>query len=203
MRNPRRHPELQAFNKLQLHPQRIVQLWWDSQSTEYFEILVDIFKSVIVYELMQPVVRANKKINFTHSVIQILNTLTTLNKINFTNPKKPKISAECFYIEDLCNYVDIATDYINWLSDQNSTQPHLCNYAFLFDVQCKSLLLKIDQQLQMQMAVSRATTMMFTRLFVDPTYEYHRDQFLNLTVSRNHIVRDTMLQISRVCWRRS
>ncbi|XP_050667406.1 probable E3 ubiquitin-protein ligase HERC4 isoform X2 [Leptidea sinapis] len=201
MRNPRRHPELQgpfaeAFNKLQLHPQRIVQLWWDSQSTEYFEILVDIFKSVIVYELMQPVVRANKKINFTHSVIQILNTLTTLNKINFTNPKKPKISAECFYIEDLCNYVDIATDYINWLSDQNSTQPHLCNYAFLFDVQCKSLLLKIDQQLQMQMAVSRATTMMFTRLFVDPTYEYHRDQFLNLTVSRNHIVRDTMLQIS-------
>lgn len=56
---------------------------------------------------------------FTHSIIEILNTLTQLNTINFTNPKKPKIPAECFYIEDLCNYVDIATDYVNWLSDQD------------------------------------------------------------------------------------
>ncbi|XP_038223084.1 probable E3 ubiquitin-protein ligase HERC4 isoform X2 [Zerene cesonia] len=201
MRNPRRHPELQgpfaeAFNKLLVHPQRIVHLWWEAQSGEYFEMLVDIFKSVIVYELMQPAVRANKKIYFTHSIVQILNTLSTLNKINFTNPKKPKIPAECFYVEDLCSYVDIATDYINWLSDQDSSQPHLCNYAFLFDVQCKSLLLKIDQQLQMQMAITRAATQMFTRLFMDPTYPYQRDQFLNLSVSRNHIVRDTMLQIS-------
>ncbi|KAJ0178719.1 hypothetical protein K1T71_005494 [Dendrolimus kikuchii] len=201
MRNPRRHPELQgpfaeAFNNLSTHPQRIVNLWWESQTPEYFEMLVDIFKSVIVYELMQPVVRANKKIYFTHSIIQILNTLSSLNKINFTNPKNPKIPAECFYIEDLCNYVDIATDYINWLSDQNSTQPHMCNYAFLFDVQCKSLLLKIDQHLQMQFAITRAATQIFTRFFIDPTYEYQRDQFLNLTVSRNHIVRDTMTQIS-------
>ncbi|XP_068631040.1 probable E3 ubiquitin-protein ligase HERC4 isoform X2 [Battus philenor] len=201
MRNPRRHPELQgpfaeAFNKLAIYPQKIVQMWWESQPTEYFEMLVDIFKSVIVYELMQPVVRVNKKINFTHSIMQILNTLTFLNKINFVNPKNPKIPAECFYIEDLCNYVDIATDYIHWLSDQDSTQPHMCNYAFLFDVQCKSLLLKIDQQLQMQIAISRAATQIFTRLFMDPTYEYQRDQYLNLIVSRNHIVRDTMTQIS-------
>ncbi|KAJ8727556.1 hypothetical protein PYW07_001675 [Mythimna separata] len=201
MRNPRRHTELQgpfaeAFNNLSTHPQRIVNLWWEAQTPEYFEMLVDIFKSVIVYELMQPTVRANKKIYFTHSIIQILNTLSSLNKINFTNPKKPKIPAECFYIEDLCDHVDIATDYITWLSDHASANPHMCNYAFLFDVQCKSLLLKIDQQLQMQIAISRAATQIFTRLFMDPTYEYQRDQFLNLTVSRNHIVRDTMSQIS-------
>ncbi|XP_021187331.1 probable E3 ubiquitin-protein ligase HERC3 isoform X2 [Helicoverpa armigera] len=201
MRNPRRHVELQgpfaeAFNNLSTHPQRIVNLWWEAQTPEYFEMLVDIFKSVIVYELMQPSVRANKKIYFTHSIIQILNTLSSLNKINFTNPKKPKIPAECFYIEDLCDHVDIATDYITWLSDHASAHPHMCNYAFLFDVQCKSLLLKIDQQLQMQIAISRAATQIFTRLFMDPTYEYQRDQFLNLTVSRNHIVRDTMTQIS-------
>ncbi|XP_047528623.1 probable E3 ubiquitin-protein ligase HERC4 isoform X1 [Vanessa atalanta] len=201
MRNPRRHPELQgpfaeAYNKLSSPPQRIVQLWWEAQTPEYFEMLVDIFKSVFVYEMMQPGVRANKKITFTRSIVQILNTLTTLNKINFTNPKKPKIPAECFYIEDLSSHVDIASDYINWLSDQDLTHPHLCNYAFLFDVQCKSLLLKIDQQLQMQMAVNRAATEIFTRLIIDPSYEYHRDQFLILTVSRNHIVRDTMLQIS-------
>ncbi|CAH0763694.1 unnamed protein product [Diatraea saccharalis] len=202
MRNPRRHPELQgpfaeAYNNLSTHPQRIVNLWWEAQSPDYFEMLVDIFKSVVVYELRQPAVNANKKIYFTHSIVQILNTLSSLNKINFTNPKKPKISAECFYIEDLCTHVDIATDYINWLSDHSSTQPHMCNYPFLFDVQCKSLLLKIDQQLQMQVAISRATTEIFTRLFTDPTYGFHQgNQFLNLTVSRNHIVRDTMLQIS-------
>ncbi|XP_047510210.1 probable E3 ubiquitin-protein ligase HERC4 isoform X1 [Pieris napi] len=216
MRNPRRHPELQgpfaeAFNRLLVHPQKIVHLWWEAQTAEYFEMLVDIFKSVIVYELMQPVVRLNKKLNFTHSILQILNALSTLNKINFTNPKNPKIPAECFYIEDLSGHVNIAKDYINWLSDQDrlrkrsyqsafnslqSNQLHLCNYAFLFDVQCKSLLLKIDQQLQMQMAIHREVTQIFTRLFMDPTYEYHRDQFLQLTVSRNHIVRDTMLQIS-------
>lgn len=72
----------------------------------------------------------------------------------------------------------------------------MCNYPFLFDVQCKSLVLKIDQQIQMQMAISRAATEIITRLVFDPGYEYHRDQFLNLTVSRNHIVRDTMTQIS-------
>ncbi|KAG7307788.1 hypothetical protein JYU34_006381 [Plutella xylostella] len=201
MRNPRRHPELQgpfaeAFNRLSTYPQRIVTLWWQAQATDYFEMLVDIFKSVIVYELMQPSVRANKKLYFNHSIIQILNTLTQLNKINFTNPKKPKIPAECFYIEDLSSHVDLATDYINWLSDQDSRHPHMCNYAFLFDVQCKSLLLKVDQQLQMQMAINRAATQIITRLVFDPSYEYHRDQFLNLTVSRNHIVRDTVAQIS-------
>lgn len=201
MRNPRRHPELQgpfaeAFNSLSTYAQKIVNIWWEAQTSEYFEMLVDIFKSVIVYELMQPVVRANKKMFFSHSIIQILNALSSLNKINFTNPKKPKIPSECFYIEDLSNYVDIASDYINWLSDQNSTQPHMCNYAFLFDVQCKSLLLKIDQHLQMQLAISRAATQIFTRFIMDPGYEYQRDQFLNLTVSRNHIVRDAMTQIS-------
>ncbi|XP_053604119.1 probable E3 ubiquitin-protein ligase HERC4 isoform X3 [Plodia interpunctella] len=209
MRNPRRHPELQgpfaeAFNNLSPLPQQIVQRWWEAQPSEYFERLVDIFKSVIVYELMQPVVRANKmvyyffqKIYFTHSILQILNLLTTLHKINFNNTNKPKIPAESFYIDDLCNHVDIATDYINWITDKGATQPHMCNYPFLFDVTCKSLLLKIDQQLQMQMAINRAATQMFTRLIFDPTYEYHtQDQFLNLTVSRNHLVRDTMLQIS-------
>ncbi|CAH0729413.1 unnamed protein product, partial [Brenthis ino] len=201
MRNPRRHPELQgpfaeAFNNLSTHPQRIVQLWWQAQSPDYFEMLVDIFKSVFVYELMQPAVRASKRVNFSRSIIQILNTLITLNKINFTNPKKPKIPAECFYVEELSSHVDIAADYIDWLSDQDSVKPHLCNYAFLFDVQCKSLLLKIDQQLQMQMAITQAATQMFTRLIMDPTYEYQRDQFLILTVSRRHLVRDTMTQIS-------
>ncbi|XP_013171805.1 PREDICTED: probable E3 ubiquitin-protein ligase HERC4 isoform X1 [Papilio xuthus] len=200
MRNPRRHPELQgpfaeAFNKLATYPQKIVQLWWEAQPTDYFEMLVDIFKSVIVYEL-HSVVRVNKKLSFTHSIVQILNALSFLNKINFVNPKKPKIPAECFYIDDLCDYVDIATDYIHWLADQDSSQPHMCNYAFLFDVQCKSLLLKIDQQVQMQMAISRAATQILTRLFFDPTFEYQRNQFLNLTVSRNHLVRDTMMQIS-------
>ncbi|KAJ2952078.1 hypothetical protein O0L34_g4345 [Tuta absoluta] len=301
MRNPRRHAELQgpfaeAYNKLSVHPQRIVHLWWEAQPPEYFEMLVDIFKSVIVYELMQPQASATKKLTFSHSIIQILNTLASLNKINFTNPKNPKIPAECFYIDDLCNYIDIATDYINWLSDQDSTLPHMCNYAFLFDVTCKSLLLKIDQQIQMQMAISRAATQILTRsspgeflslllkidqqiqmqmaisraatqiltrsspgeflslllkidqqiqmqmaisraatqiltrsspgeflslllkidqqiqmqmaisraatqiltrfLFHEPTFEHQREQFLNLTVSRQHIVRDTMMQIS-------
>ncbi|XP_075971784.1 HECT and RLD domain containing E3 ubiquitin ligase 4 isoform X1 [Anticarsia gemmatalis] len=201
MRNPRRHVELQgpfaeAFNNLTAQAQRLVNLWWESQTAEYFEMLVDIFKSVIVFELRQPAVTTNKKIYFSHSIIQILNTLSSLYKINFANPKKPKIPAECFFVDDLCNHVDIAADYISWLSDHTYSHPHICNYPFLFDVQCKSLLLRIDQQLQMQIAISRAATQMFTRLFMDPTYEYQRDQFLNLTVSRDHIVRDTVTQIS-------
>lgn len=201
MRNPRRHVELQgpfaeAYNNLAAQAQRLVHLWWEAQTTEYFEMLVDIFKSVIVFELRQPTVAANKRLHFSHSIIQILNALSSLNKINFANPKKPKIPAECFYIEDLSSHVDIASDYINWLSDHASNHPHMCNYAFLFDVQCKSLLLRIDQQLQMQIAISRATTQMFTRMFMDPTYQFQRDQFLNLTVSRENIVGDTVTQIS-------
>ncbi|XP_041971239.1 probable E3 ubiquitin-protein ligase HERC4 isoform X2 [Aricia agestis] len=203
MRNPRRHPELQgpfaeAFNRLSTQGSRIVQTWWEAQSTEYFEMLVDIFKSVIVYELMQPSVQTHKKLQFSRSILQILNSLTQLNRINFSNPKKPKIPAECFYIEDLSNRVDIASDYINWLSDNNSSSVHLCNYAFLFDVQCKSLLLKIDQQIQMQMAVSRAASALLTRIMFDPTYEHTgaSEQFLHLRVARDHILRDTMTQIS-------
>ncbi|XP_059046133.1 probable E3 ubiquitin-protein ligase HERC4 isoform X2 [Achroia grisella] len=202
MRNPRRHPELQgpfaeAFNNLSAVPQKIVQQWWEEQSTEYFEMLVDIFISVITYELIQPSVRLNKKLMFKHSIVQILDALSFLNAINFTNPKKPKIAAEAFYIEDLCNYVDIARDYMHWHASKNSFEPHMCHYPFLYDVQCKSLLLRVDQQLQMQTAVHRAASEMFTRLIFDRTYDYHsRDQFLYLTVSREHIVRDTILQIS-------
>lgn len=198
MRNPRRHAELQgpfadAFNHLSTHAQTIVTVWWEAQNTEYFEMLVDIFKSVIVYEIRQSGAKHIKQSFFTQSVTQILIALSKLNKINFSNPKKPKIAAECFYIEDLSNQIDISKDYIGWLSDHESTSLHLCDYAFLFDVQCKSLLLQIDQQIQMQMAIR---TEMFTRLVFSPSYEYHRDQFLNLSVSRNHIVRDTISQIS-------
>ncbi|GBP76334.1 hypothetical protein EVAR_49157_1 [Eumeta japonica] len=53
-------PFAEAFNKLTVHPQKIVQMWWESQSVEYFEMLVDIFKSVIVYELMQPSLHAHR-----------------------------------------------------------------------------------------------------------------------------------------------
>lgn len=53
-------PFAEAFNNLSTHPQKIVTMWWEAQTPEYFEMLVDIFKSVIVYELMQPVVRANR-----------------------------------------------------------------------------------------------------------------------------------------------
>lgn len=53
-------PFAEAFNNLSSPPQRIVQMWWEAQSAEYFEMLVDIFKSVFVYEMMQPVVKANK-----------------------------------------------------------------------------------------------------------------------------------------------
>lgn len=60
-----------------------------------------------------------QKVNFSRSIIQVLNTLITLNKINFANPKKPKIPAECFYVEELSSHVDIASDYIAWLSDQD------------------------------------------------------------------------------------
>jgi hypothetical protein len=72
-----------------------------------------------------------QRMYFTHSIVQILNTLSSLNKINFTNPKKPKISAECFYIDDLCNYVDIATDYINWLSDHSVSIFWIFLYTFI------------------------------------------------------------------------
>lgn len=53
-------PFAEAFNRLAIYPKKIVQMWWEAQTTDYFEMLVDIFKSVIVYELRQPVVRANK-----------------------------------------------------------------------------------------------------------------------------------------------
>lgn len=53
-------PFAEAFNNLTLQAQRLVNLWYEAESAEYFEMLVDIFKSVVVYELRQPAVVANK-----------------------------------------------------------------------------------------------------------------------------------------------
>lgn len=202
MRNPRRHPELQgpfaeALNNLQPVPAKIVCMWWSLQSAEYFEMLVDIFKSVIVYELMQQTVATSKKINFSHSLKQILDALAFLNKINFANQNSPKLRAEVFYVENLCNYIDITRDYIDWLSDSDGRTIHMCNYPFLFDVQCKSTLLRIDQRLQMHLAISRAAQAILTRIVLEPNYVgYSQQQFFHLTVSRTSIVQDTMNQIA-------
>jgi E3 ubiquitin-protein ligase HERC4 len=72
----------------------------------------------------------------------------------------------------------------------------LCNYPFIFDAQAKTLLLQTDQELQMRKAMQDAAQLALTQFLFSPTTEPVIVQFLVLNVSRDHIVRDALQELS-------
>uniref|UniRef100_A0A1B6DL92 HECT domain-containing protein n=1 Tax=Clastoptera arizonana TaxID=38151 RepID=A0A1B6DL92_9HEMI len=192
---------------LSLKPEaaRIVGLWYNSMSSEYFERLIFIYKNILIYILKSRGPNADKvNIVFDNNIVTSLELLSCLNKLNLSNRgsdnKGMKVPYDTFYVPDLAEHVDISRDYVRWCFEERPLRGHnkyFCNYPFLFDAAAKTSLLQTDQYLQMHSAMTEATSRTFV-LFDRIIFSANglNEQFIELHVTRENIVQDTLTQLS-------
>ncbi|KAK7873892.1 hypothetical protein R5R35_005749 [Gryllus longicercus] len=207
--NPRNYEILhnpfgRAVLALKTEAARIVGLWWRKAPIDYFERLIRIFKDVVVYllwhcdkdrELNRVSARSDRQNPNLFVPLEILGHLHKLNNIDL------KVPYETFCLPELTEKIDIRVDYVHWLTEsvQRPTQSsniYFCSYPFLFDAQAKTLILQTDQSLQMQSAMSQAASQALRNILFAP-YAGPVSAFLELTVSRENIVADTVRELSK------
>lgn len=188
-----------AVQKLQKNPYTIVCRWWSQQSVEYFERMVENFKSVILYIIhfkFPHVVGSNgeerQEIRYEPNLAAMLDIVGILYKINHLE-RKQKLPYEQFHINEIDDLIDIRLDYVRWVTDNNGTYFSLCNYPFIFNASAKMYLLQTDQGLQMHQAMQNAAHASFLSMF---TPDVNVSQFIVLNVSRENIVSDTIRELA-------
>lgn len=191
------HPFAKAVLKLQEQPTRVLGRWWSSMKNDYFERLVNVFKSVVSYIISHQSIPQNETVKFDASLVAMLDLLMFLNKLNHSMDGL-KVPYDTFHLNDLSDYVDVRIDYITWLTDSSPSRFFLCNYPFIFDAQAKTQLLETDQRIQMQSAMSHAAQQALFSLFFNQGSVALINQFLVLNVTREHIVHDALRELSTV-----
>ncbi|XP_049804341.1 probable E3 ubiquitin-protein ligase HERC4 isoform X1 [Schistocerca nitens] len=189
----------QALLKLKTEAGKIVGLWWRGIPIDYFERLIRISKDVVLYILQFAEDVKSKKAEYEVSVHIALEILSQLNKLN-QSTNDLKVPYDTFQMPELAEIVDVRSDYLHWLVEKDQTQAgrlYFCNYPFVFDAAAKTLLLETDQSLQMQSAMNQAATQVFTTMFFNPALATNISTFLQLHVSREHLVQDTLRELAK------
>ncbi|XP_069702468.1 probable E3 ubiquitin-protein ligase HERC4 isoform X3 [Periplaneta americana] len=193
------NPFGRTFLNLKTEAGKIVGLWWSSAPLDYFERLIRIFKNVVIHILRKTETVSQENVNWDNDMVIPLEVLGRLNWLN-RSVDGLKVPYDTFYLTELTEKVDVRMDYLKWLmtKDPNLKQKiYFCNYPFLFDAQAKTLLLQTDQSLQMQSAMNQAATRAFTTLFFSPLLAANISTFLELHVSRENLVADTIRELAK------
>ncbi|XP_073978964.1 HECT and RLD domain containing E3 ubiquitin ligase 4 isoform X2 [Rhodnius prolixus] len=195
-------PFAQALLRLKTEAAKIVGNWYYMQSEDYFERLVQIYKNVILVLLRSsPFMNMQNQFDLNKcekTVIDSLEVLSRLNKLNRMKTYSPKVGYDTFHMTELCDTVDIRVDYVRWASENPNSRTNLkffCNYPFLFDAQAKTLLLQTDQSMQMHNAVNEATQRAITQMLFAPVM-FPVQPLLELHVSRENIIQDTIRELA-------
>ncbi|XP_037043609.1 probable E3 ubiquitin-protein ligase HERC4 isoform X1 [Bradysia coprophila] len=185
-------PFCKAVLALTKNPQTIVLRWWCSQSKDYYERLVEIFKGVVSYiiDYNVKVFGAKPRIQYDAYLELSLNVMRLLFAANTQSEKVPY---SVFTIPELTENIDLRSDYVSWLMDKSPMNFYLCNYPFLFDAKAKTLLLETDQSIQMGMAMhnAAANSALSSLLHLN----VNASPFVVLQVSRLNLVEDTIKEI--------
>lgn len=136
-------PFINAVMGLRDVPLRIISNWWANQSVEYFERLVEIFKGVVLVSCsikfrpfltligflckihwVQHIMTIEMKkttgtamtaqyVNEGHleMALRMIRLLSTMNDKHRTK----RIACDAFYLPELMEYVDLQSDYANWI----------------------------------------------------------------------------------------
>ncbi|XP_060525182.1 probable E3 ubiquitin-protein ligase HERC4 isoform X2 [Cylas formicarius] len=201
--NPRQYPRLQkpfasAFLALKPPADKIVGGWWASASVDYFERLVNVFKIVAGFILRNQKIPQGRTVFYDAALVAALDVMAFLNKINYGGDGY-KVCHDVFHINDLQDYLDVRVDYVMWLSDNGTdNRLFLCNYPFVFDAHAKLSLLETDQTIQMQNAMHSAAQQAVLAAMFNPARTAVVYQFLVLNVTREHIIEDTLRELSNV-----
>ncbi|OAF68335.1 hypothetical protein A3Q56_03921 [Intoshia linei] len=108
-----------------------------------------------------------------------------LQKIFNINQKSNTLQPEAFYVDELKNLVDMASDYTNFLSNKNNTS--YCNYPFLFNGILKVFLIQMYTSRLMNAAI-RDNGFCYNSI---ADIFMPRTPFLLLNINRKKIVQDT------------
>ncbi|XP_052894618.1 probable E3 ubiquitin-protein ligase HERC4 [Anopheles moucheti] len=202
--NPKHYQKLhspfcQSVLKLSKNAYEIVVNWWGNQSKEYFERMVENFKSVILYminfKLPRVVGTTNKQeVRYDLHLAAVLDIIAVLYWINH-HKRTQKLPYEQFHINEIDDLVDIRQDYMRWTTDTNGVTFSLCNYPFIFNAAAKMLLLQTDQMLQMYQAMQSAATVSLLSIMCSPMPSA-ASQYIALNVTRENIVQDTIRELS-------
>ncbi|XP_050295958.1 probable E3 ubiquitin-protein ligase HERC4 isoform X2 [Anthonomus grandis grandis] len=177
---------------------KVVGGWWSMMTPDYFEKLVNIFKNVASYILRNQKIPQGRTAFYDAALVSMLDLMAYLNKLNHNGAEGLKVPYETFHISDLQDYLDIRYDYVLWLTDQDSGKLYLCNYPFLFDATAKLQLLETDQSIQMHSAMQNAAQQAVVAAMFSPNRMAAINQFLMLNITRDHIVEDTLRELSSV-----
>ncbi|XP_055373246.1 probable E3 ubiquitin-protein ligase HERC4 isoform X2 [Condylostylus longicornis] len=194
-------PFSNAIGRLTSNASKVLFKWWGIVPIEYFEILVDNFKSVVVYIIsfkFKPERESGKKkITYESNLQAALNMLVFLHLVNVRSRQgKQKIPARHFHIPEVTDEIDIQNDYIRWIIDKSQNSFYLCKYPFLFDAKAKLSILETDQAFQMHTAMQNAAAQGVFAFLNFPIVPPEVTQFLYITVSREHLVVDTLREIA-------
>ncbi|XP_055315048.1 probable E3 ubiquitin-protein ligase HERC4 isoform X2 [Sitodiplosis mosellana] len=185
-------------------PLNILTQWWAEQSTDYFERLVENYKSVVMHVLrfkynssssnMDTAEPELPMVTWEPNLDMALKMLKLLFQIN-NNQRMQRLSYETFYLPEITEMVDLQKDFYRWSQSQgHSNEFFLCNFPFIFDAKSKTLLLQTDQAIQMHRAVMQAqqSLLLANLLAREPT---DVNEFVVFNVTRENIVNDTIREI--------
>ncbi|KAJ8938616.1 hypothetical protein NQ314_011425 [Rhamnusium bicolor] len=200
--NPKQHLKLQkpfakAVLNLKQPANKVLGSWWGMTNCDYFEKIVNVFKTVACYILRNQNIPEGKTAFYDPSLVAMLDLLTFLNKLNH-NVDGLKVPYDTFHIVELSDFMDVRVDYVLWLSDPGTGKLFLCNYPFVFDAHAKLQLLETDQSIQMQNAMHNAAQQALLSMLLSPQGIHSINQFLVLNVTRDHIVDDALRELSQV-----
>ncbi|KAF7667572.1 hypothetical protein LDENG_00055490 [Lucifuga dentata] len=197
-------PLAMAILRLDTNPSKVLDNWWCLGDGNMFSRMVDMYKSIVVFLLRGGKTLLVPGVFYESYFIATLRLLEKLHKVNL---KAHHVEYHHFYIPDITSLVDIQEDYLKWFLSKAETKMetsrpqnqcssvNLCAYPFILNAQAKTTMLQTDAELQMQMAVSGAN---LHNVFMLLTLEPHlaRNPYLVLHVRRNHLVSDTLREIT-------
>ncbi|XP_057653179.1 probable E3 ubiquitin-protein ligase HERC4 isoform X1 [Diorhabda carinulata] len=200
--NPKQHLQLHkpfanAVLQLVTPASKVVSGWLRMMTIDYFERLVNIFKSVASFILRNQQIPEGRTAFYDPSLVAMLDLLTFLNKVNHS-VEGLKVPYDTFHMNDLSEYLDVKLDYVYWLQDKGTGRLFLCNYSFVFDANAKLQLLETDQAMQMQKAMSEAAERAVIAMLLAPQTRHAINSYLVLNVTRENIVDDALRELSEV-----
>jgi len=161
----------------------ILLKWWSRQPKPYLERLTSIFKGYLSLILQRKIDHVDPSLDM-YLPLMLCNVLKDLYEIN---KKTGFLPLQMFYLPEVSRVVSLREEYVRWV-----TQPSVFSFPqfpFLLDPIAKTQLLHISHEYRQQLQVQQ-TFIESMQLGVLP------NPFLVLVVRRDHLIQDTLDQIS-------
>ncbi|RWS24487.1 E3 ubiquitin-protein ligase HERC4-like protein, partial [Leptotrombidium deliense] len=199
-------PFSKCMNRLNESAKKCVELWMTAVDKEYFQKLVEAYKSGVIFNLKE--ISEVKKKEEEEKVIHRGSTtqasawlkdgLDMLRFLNNVNQKTKLLLYKEFYVPELHDTADIKMDYVEWLRAKHTTQKHptnlfFCDYPFIFDAAAKTKILSVDSMIMRQKAAENV--FQFILPLPHAQVVLTQSPFFEITVRRGSLVYSAAAQL--------